>query len=841
MSCGCGCEPSGPITPEPVDNAPGLSTLRDRVARHSSVKAAILRGLADPDLPALAGLGARDDADPTIALADGFATMADVITFYNERIAHESYLRTATERLSVVELSRLIGYRPSPGVASDAWLAFTVEEAKTLPTQPAEPVQVPAGTQVQSVPGQDEQPVTFETTAPITARASWNAIPPVRRQQPQNLKGRTDFYIDRLGHRLVAGDVILVLGAERTTKPDNILWATRRLATVEEDVPRELTHITWTDPLKEDIPLEGASVHVFRLRAPIFGHNAPNPCLMSSTGTNLATKADLTNCEWLEFKLEAEYVDLDQPYNSVVEGGWVLVEGEAVSHLAGVSKVQFPSVSEYGLSSKTTRITLAPKLDVTKITLDPKLPDPTKFDRKNSIVLAQSEQLPLAPDLRTSAVEGDVLDLDLDLDGTVELAPGQPLAIYGPAHGSPKGAQVLSEVVLIDDEPDAVDPSGGITTIRLASRMKRAYDRSATTINANVAPATEGATVSEILGGGDATQPNQAFTLKQRPLTWSDDDDTGLEPALEVRVDDVAWHRRATLYTADPQDRVYVVETHDDGATLIRFGDGVEGTRLPTGQANLRARYRTGLGARGNVRTGQLTTLLSRPLGITAAGNPAPGTGGEDPEALEQARGNAPVTVRTLDRVVSRLDVEDYARAYPGVLKASAVWVPTGPARGISLTVMGPGGAAIDQSVRRYHRLLAALRGAASVPLPIRLLSYRPVPLAVALRVLPDPDYKPDLVLSQVSRDLLAAYAPDARELGQPTSVDEVVAIAHRTPGVIAVDVDVFRRRDDAPLEGAVQDRVPAHPGGLDPTGTGVVPAEFLTLSTADLSVELMT
>ena len=44
--------------------------------------------------------------------------------FYQERIANEGFLRTATERRSILELARLIGYELNPGVAASAYLAF---------------------------------------------------------------------------------------------------------------------------------------------------------------------------------------------------------------------------------------------------------------------------------------------------------------------------------------------------------------------------------------------------------------------------------------------------------------------------------------------------------------------------------------------------------------------------------------------------------------------------------------------------------------------------------------------------------------------------------------------
>ena len=67
----------------------------------------------------LLALTARDPSDPSIALLDGWATVGDVLTFYQERIANEGYLRTTTERRSVLELSRLTGYCTPAGRGGD--------------------------------------------------------------------------------------------------------------------------------------------------------------------------------------------------------------------------------------------------------------------------------------------------------------------------------------------------------------------------------------------------------------------------------------------------------------------------------------------------------------------------------------------------------------------------------------------------------------------------------------------------------------------------------------------------------------------------------------------------
>ncbi len=100
------------------------------------------------------------------------ACVADVLTFYQERIANEGFLRTATERRSVLELARAIGYELKPGVAASVHLAFIVEDAPGSPGV----CTLAAGTPVQSVPPQGKLPQVFETSDELVARAEWNAL-----------------------------------------------------------------------------------------------------------------------------------------------------------------------------------------------------------------------------------------------------------------------------------------------------------------------------------------------------------------------------------------------------------------------------------------------------------------------------------------------------------------------------------------------------------------------------------------------------------------------------------------------------------------------------------------
>ena len=72
--------------------------------------------------------------DLGVMLVELFAYMGDILLHYQDRIANESYLETAVERRSVINLLRLIGYElraPTPASA-DLTLLFAADAAGTV-------------------------------------------------------------------------------------------------------------------------------------------------------------------------------------------------------------------------------------------------------------------------------------------------------------------------------------------------------------------------------------------------------------------------------------------------------------------------------------------------------------------------------------------------------------------------------------------------------------------------------------------------------------------------------------------------------------------------------------
>src|SRR5581483_1979989 len=192
---------------------------------------------------------------------------------------------------------------------------------------------------------------------------------------------------------------------------------------------------------------------------------------------------------------------------------------------------------------------------------------------------------------------------------------------------------VVSEALILT----AADPNGPATLLTFEQAL------------ANLSLATNGQTVNEILGNGDSTNAALQFTLKQKPITYlSSSTGLGVVSTLQVWVNNLQWHEVGNFLSSGPSDRVFTTVMNEDGAVTIQFGDGRNGARTPTGQMNIRAVYRVGIGLGGLVQAGQLTLPLDRPQGLKSSINPAPATGASDPDTAETARTSAPLHVLTL-------------------------------------------------------------------------------------------------------------------------------------------------------------------------------------------------
>lgn len=884
--CGC-CEGIDVETPMKVENRTGLSTIAYRVGTHSRFNDSMLARLV-----AVHALKTHADDDFSIALIDAWATIADVLTFYQERIANESYLRTATERNSILQLARLLGYRLRPGVAASTYLAFTIESA---PGSTGTAI-IDVGTKVQSIPRPNEQSQTFETMEKLSADARWNAMKP-RLVKPQPIStGMSTILFKGNATKLVKGDALLIVAPEAPSKVDKKL---RRVADVNEDYNENQTTVTLvseavfillatvgaislsegvfsTKPLAlnnatvEDQILNKSwnasdlsayakahgfaiadiytilaakynvkpkpvdtAVFAMRKRAALFGYNAPDWKAMAwQTRTSYGDSYDYTSESW---KLSDWPVSnfsgdtkttlyLDQVYKEIKPNDWVVVSRKSNSDvIAQITDVQETAAAWFAISGQITAITFDTSVDVTLASMDEL--------RQTRVYIIPEELTPDdLPD--TNNVQTSPIQLDGPVPG---LSPGQTILVSGTradADGvTDAEPAVISEVTL----------DGGYTTLKLINDLQHPFVRDTVSINGNVALATHGETTREILGAGDASQAYPKFTLKQAPLTYVPaSNETGSASTLQVFVNDVQWRERGTLLDAGPRDRVFVTRTSNDGMTTVEFGDGKTGARVPTGRENVRAVFRKGIGKGGNVKTGQLSLLMSRPLGVKDVINPMRASGGDDPETLAQARRNAPFTVLTLGRIVSLRDYEDFARAFAGIAKALATWTWDGQTRGVFVTVAGPDGAAVRSNGLTYKNLLAAIQNASDPYVPLRVQTYIPAFFQVSAKIKIDPDYaaSSDKVLAAIDAALRAAYSFDTRQFGEPVQLSPLIALIQNVAGVIAVDLDALFRTGDTPAPHPPARLLAAFPqAGADGT---ISAAELLALDPRPVNLSVM-
>jgi hypothetical protein len=817
-ACGC-CSGVAQRTPLELENRPGLSAIAYRVGVHGDFLASMVAGLTDADRPRLAALGTRDADDFTIALLDAWAVTADVIAFYSERLQQESYLRTARERVSLQELGRLIGYRLRPGVAAETYLAFALEPPPDVPAAAskdpgAAPPVTPAsvtleeGLRVQSIPGPGEQPQTFETVQQVEARPEWNAMPVSPTRSHTYVLGDKVAHLAGAGLNLKPGDALLLAGSDVL----NEHWDLRILKAVVADASNDRTRVEWAEGLGSTSPhVDPAPTpqpFVLRKRINVFGHNAPYWLGMPHSFRNdyrngIAASAG----EWPDFTVSAaggQTVDLDGSHPDVAVGSWVVLSKPTYRELFQVSTVQELTRAEFGVSGKVTRLTLtggenfAFFADVVRQTT----------------VFAVSEPLMLAEEPNTDGVAGPSLTVDADVSA---MAAGRTLLV----RGTTAAGEEHSEAVVVQ----SVAAAGSKWEVSLEASLSTAYERETAIVHGNVALATHGESVQQILGSGSARTPFQRFALAHDPLTHvqSSATDTGAAAELEVRVNDVRWDEVATLYGAGPRDRAYAVRVDEAGKTVVQFGDGDRGSRLPTGSNNVRARYRKGLGAAGNVGPGKLAQLLDRPLGVKGVSNPAAASGGVDPEAEEAARTSIPLGVRTLGRAVSLLDYEDYARGFSGVVKAQAAVLPLRAGRTIVVTVAFDGGDRLDD-------LASSLRTHGDPRVEVVVLAGTTATFRLALKVAVDPAYDVGTVLAGVENALRDAYAFGARAFVQPVYRSEVVATVHGVAGVVATDVDRLYKGTTAGLA----ERLLAQQPSVGAGGTAI-PAGVLVLDDAPL------
>jgi hypothetical protein len=102
------------------------------------------------------------EGDFGVLMVELFSYLGDNLSYYGDRLQQESFLPTATQRMSLLQISDLLGYRPSNGVPASGTVTFQT-------SNPGPAVTVPAGTQVVTdYVDTIDSPITYETNIDVT-------------------------------------------------------------------------------------------------------------------------------------------------------------------------------------------------------------------------------------------------------------------------------------------------------------------------------------------------------------------------------------------------------------------------------------------------------------------------------------------------------------------------------------------------------------------------------------------------------------------------------------------------------------------------------------------------
>ncbi len=610
---------------------------------------------------------------------------------------------------------------------------------------------------------------------------------------------------------------------------------------------------------------------------------------VSADGSQMVAAQPLsasTGNQWPGFELAQDSLDLDTTYPAVQTGGWFLVtQPGGQAGLFPVLQAQRTSRTQFGQRGFITTITTHP---------DPQLPT---FDRRTALVHVASDPLTLAVDplsvlheptvtlssvLAESLVNGRAVALTgkrpygrlaptlppetrlisengresvplearelvevltaptstpdgsltwrlrhhSGLVGSVTLQPDQLVWVAADAN-----SELVSEIMWVAE--CKADDGTGHAQVSFTEPPGNVYDAATVHLNGNVALATHGESVQEVLGSGDATQSRQEFTLNRQPVTrYILPGQVEQTSTLRIFVNRVAWEPTQALMKVDAHSHAYSTQTDEAGTVHVMFGDGIRGARLPTGTENVVATYRTGAGPDGEVRAGSLAQLMTRPLGVRSVTNPVAASGAAPAESAELIRARAPHSLVQRDRIVSLSDYAVFAAGRPDVLRAVVRRLHLRNRPLIHVTVAVMPGAVLDT-----NGLATAIRAAQATPADVQVDVSLTVAFAATVRVVLDPAQLAQNPADEVRTRLLDAFSLVNRELAQPVAASDLVRVAQAVPGIKAVDLVALDYSGATPLK--VQPRLVAAAAHLGQATGQIRAAEVLVLDPDHLTVEL--
>lgn len=725
--------------PPALNIGAGLRDLPRQIAGFPEFRRAMLFDIRRQ--PALDYWRARDEDDYGVMLLEMWAYICDSLSFYDQVIAHEAYLRTAKRRPSARKLAALIGYLSRPAVGSTVQLTALAEGRL--------PLELPRGLGFRSGSFDGNPPQVFELDAdtlvhPLTNR--WSIRAPKLGVIAQD---NPSFLLIAAQADLKPGMLLLLKDSDnnqqtqalriRTTSPHTGVDG-RIYTKVEFQAPTRLSAGTRLDRLRLFLPTISASLW--------------------TTNGSAVSKNTIT---------------LDGIHRHIQTGDDILIEYKKQD----ARWFEVDSVSD-------SRQDVGPAVFLTtQLTLDVDLEDATRKSLPEAWTDKERSSLRVHCGMIPAGIIAD--------EPKPTLGPNDPLVLEQRAE-APLDGYRPKRFSLTDKNLRGLPVEGQINfeENRLLLSQGQNWQPDLTLpveLWGNVLDASRGETVrNEILGSGNAALPGQTFKLKKKPLTYllapSAENEQGVKNTLRVYVNRILWREAPSFYGKKPSDEVYIVRQNDEGDFFVIFGDGVRGSRLPSGADNVIAFYRFGAG-RAAPPAGSVNQLVTPVPGLRSVKNPAPASGGADAESRDDIRKNAPKSALLLGRAVSIQDMEAATRAVPGVRNVQTEWRWHGirQCAVAHIWYIGEGGIESKISLR--------LRTICDPSTPIQVEQAKALPVALALQVEIDPRFIETDVTAGLREVFFSTETgfliPENTGVGAPLFRSKIFETALSVEGVLSV------------------------------------------------------
>lgn len=253
----------------------------------------------------------------------------------------------------------------------------------------------------------------------------------------------------------------------------------------------------------------------------------------------------------------------------------------------------------------------------------------------------------------------------------------------------------------------------------------------------------------------------------------------------------------------------FMVETDENGNSVLRFGNGVNGRLLPPG-VEVHCTYQVGRGPDGNIGADVLKYVEESTFPeIRSCWNPFDVTNGRAPEPVAEILRRAPEAYRYRQlRAVTLQDYIDRAEELETVSKAAARYAWTGSWRTVQISIDPVGITTLTPDLRRT--IAAHLDAVRLIGEDLEIRPPRFVPLDIRASICIHPDYWIDDVRYLIDQEFSEGYTPDGRmgffhpdrwTFGQKLHASEILGRIQRIEGVGHV-VSICMKRWNEPTPG---------------------------------------